>query len=132
MKDRQRLEREFEELLVEVLMQDYDLDVRRWGDAMDRRRKNIGTLCFDYHYEPKSPVGKAVVSLDEADDFTSLMKVDFSSPERMLAAAEDCEALALFLSERLDERRDELLGTEDPIYGDGDGDGLGRREDDYL
>ncbi len=119
------LEREFEELLIEVLTQDHDLDVRRWGDPLDRRRASVGTLLFDYRNRQQSSTATVVVTLEDVSGFSTLLHIDFSSEGSMRAGAEDCEALALFLSEYLDERREQVL-PESPERGQE----LDRRDED--
>ena len=42
------LEREFEDQLIDVLTQDYDLRVRCRADNIDRRRQRVAALRFAY------------------------------------------------------------------------------------
>jgi hypothetical protein len=121
------LEREFEELLVEVLTQDYDLAVRRSGDPLDRRRQNVATLRFDYRYPAKSPDARVVVGVEGVGEFSTVIRVDFTSQESICRCAEDCEALALYLSQHLEGRRVDFLAA----LGDEGGEVWDRREDDY-
>ena len=123
---REALQREFEELLVEVLSQDYDLAVRTPGEHLERRRTGVATLDFEYHYSGDL-FGKVRVTVRGAPDFSTMLPVDFSSPESMQKCAEECEALALFLMEHLSERQEDLFTSA--AAGGLD---WGRREDDYL
>ena len=62
------LEREFEELLLDVLDQDYDLAVRRSDDPLERRKRDLATLSFEYHWSgPRE--ARAVVRVAGARDF---------------------------------------------------------------
>ena len=127
-KNREAVERKFEELVIEVLTQDYDLDVVRHGDGLDRRRRSVAILCFDYHHEARSGVAKVVVTIEGVDSFSTMMRVDLGNRERMRQSAEDCEALALFLTEYLVGMREDLFADLDAGFS-GE---LGRREDDHL
>jgi hypothetical protein len=103
-----QLEREFEDLLLDVLDQDYDLAVRRRDDALERRRRDLATLTFSYRWSgPRE--ARAVVRVDGARDFKAILPVDASSPEEMRRSAEDCESLVLFLSEHLERKRSESM-----------------------
>jgi hypothetical protein len=121
---RREREREFEDLLLDVLAQDYDLPVRRSGDHLERRSRGMATLGFEYHYSAPAQA-KVVVTIDGKRGFSNLLPVDFESGESIARSAEDCEALALFLMEHLQGVRDALLAD----YASG---ALcyGRREDD--
>jgi hypothetical protein len=102
------LEREFEALLLDVLDQDYDLAVRRSDDPLERRKANLATLSFEYHWSgPRE--ARAVVRIDGARAFKAILPVDASSPEELRRSAEDCEALVLFLAEHLEEKREKML-----------------------
>lgn len=99
-----QLEREFEDLLLDVLDQDYDLAVRRRDDALERRRRDLATLTFSYRWlGPRE--GRAVVRVEGAREFKAILPVDASSPEELRRSAEDCESLVLFLSEHLERKR---------------------------
>ena len=98
-------EREFEDLLLDVLEQDYDLSVRHAQEKVDRRKRDIATLTFEYRYDSPREA-KAVVRVSGVPDFKALLPVDFSSPDGMRRSAEDCEALVLYLSEHLSEVRE--------------------------
>ncbi len=118
------LEREFEELLLDVLDQDYDLAVRRRDDPLERRKRDLATLSFEYHWSgPRE--ARAVVRVDGVRDFKAILPVDASSVEELRRSAEDCEALVLFLAEHLGDKREKLLA--DAIAGRVQ---FGRREDD--
>ncbi len=105
---RRVLEREFEELLLDVLEQDYDLAVRHATDRLDRRKRNVATLQFEYHYDSPREA-KAVVRVADIGDFKAILPVDFGSPDAMRRSAEDCEALVLYLTEHLEEAREKML-----------------------
>jgi hypothetical protein len=124
--ERTRREREFEALLLEVLTQDYDLPVRHGSDRLERRRRGLASLGFEYHYSSPTQA-KVVVKVEGLPAFSNLLPLDFGSSEAIARSAEDCEALALFLMEHLQGARDELLDQ----YATGDL-GYGRREDDYY
>lgn len=105
-----QLEREFEDLLLDVLDQDYDLAVRRRDDALERRRRDLATLTFSYRWSgPRE--ARAVVRVEGARDFKAILPVDASSPEEMRRSAEDCESLVLFLSEHLERKRSDTLAS---------------------
>jgi hypothetical protein len=105
---RRALEREFEELLLDVLEQDYDLSVRHSSARLDRRRRDVAKLEFEYHYDaPKE--AKAVVRIAGVPDFKAILPVDWNSPDELRRCAEDCESLVLFLSEHLEEMREKTL-----------------------
>ena len=102
------LEREFEDLLLDVLDQDYDLAVRRRDDSLERRRRDLATLTFSYRWSgPRE--ARAVVRVEGARDFKAILPIDASSTEELRRSAEDCEALVLFLSEHLERKRGESL-----------------------
>lgn len=126
-KNRQALKRDFEELLIEVLTQDYDLNVRRSGDNFDRRRRDVATLCFDYDCARGSSEAKVVVTIEGVDDFSNVLPVDLRSRESIQRSAEDCEALALYLSDYLMERQEDLF--YEMAAGDFE---YGQREEDLL
>ena len=105
-----QLEREFEDLLLDVLDQDYDLAVRRRDDALERRRRDLATLTFSYRWSgPRE--ARAVVRVEGARDFKAILPVDASSPEELRRSAEDCESLVLFLSEHLERKRSESMAV---------------------
>lgn len=105
---RRVLEHEFEELLLDVLEQDYDLAVRHAADRLDRRKRDIATLQFEWHYD-KARAAKVVVRVAGVADFKAILPVDFSSPDGMRRSAEDCESLVLHLTEYLEEKREKTL-----------------------
>lgn len=102
------LEREFEDLLLDVLDQDYDLAVRRRDDSLERRRRDLATLSFSYRWFGAREA-RAVVRVEGSRDFKAILPIDASSPEDLRRSAEDCESLVLFLSEWLERKRDESL-----------------------
>src|SRR5262245_19693705 len=105
---RRVMEREFEDLVLDVLEQDYDLAVRRNEDRRDVRRPDIAPLCFEYHYDAARQA-KAVVRIDGIADFKAILPVDFASADGLRRSAEDCEALVLFLTEHLAGAREKTL-----------------------
>ncbi|HTO07256.1 MAG TPA: hypothetical protein VMR86_09400 [Myxococcota bacterium] len=105
---RRALEREFEELLLDVLEQDYDLTVRQAADRMERRKRDVATLQFEYHHD-SAHQARAVVRIDGVPSFKAVLPVDWSSPDALRRSAEDCEALVLFLSEHLENLREKTL-----------------------
>lgn len=121
---RKVLEREFEDLLIDVLEQDYDLSVRHAEDKIERRTRGVARLCFDYRYASATDA-KAIVRIDGKPDFKAMLPVDFASREDLRRSAEDCEALVLFLSEHLEEHREKAM--LEATSGSGR---WGRREDD--
>ena len=121
---RRVMEREFEDLLLDVLEQDYDLAVRHAEDRLDRRRRDIATLRFEYHYD-STREAKAVVRIDGVADFKAILPVEFESADGLRRSAEDCEALVLYLTEHLGTVREKTL--EEAAAGKVR---WGRREDD--
>ena len=119
-----QLEREFEDLLLDVLDQDYDLAVRRRNDTLERRRNDLATLSFSYRWSGAREA-RVVVRVEGSRDFKAILPIDASSPEEMRRSAEDCESLVLFLSEHLERKRDDSL-----VAAASGGVAWGRREDD--
>jgi hypothetical protein len=107
---RKALEREFEELLLDVLEQDYDLAVRHSGNRLDRRKRGIAVLEFEFHHDSLSEA-KCVVRVSGVADFKAILPVDFSSPDGMRRSAEDCEALVLYLAEHQEKAREQTLSA---------------------
>jgi len=105
---RRTLEREFEDLLLDVLVQDYDLAVRNSGGRMDRRKRDVAQLEFEYHYDGAREA-KAVVRVTGVKDFKAILPVDFGAADGLRRSAEDCEALVLFLTEHLESVREKTL-----------------------
>jgi len=124
--ERAKREREFEGLLIDVLTQDYDLPVRHGGDRLERRRRGLASLVFEYHYSSPTQA-KVIVKVEGMPSFSNMLPLDFSSAEAVARCAEDCEALALFLMEHLEHAEEELLDE----YATGRL-SYGRREDDYY
>lgn len=104
------LEREFEDLLLDVLDQDYDLAVRRRDDSLERRRRDLATLSFSYRWSGAREA-RAVVRVEGARDFKAILPIDASSSEELRRSAEDCESLVLFLSEHLERKREDSLAV---------------------
>ena len=102
------MEREFEDLLLDVLEQDYDLSVRHADDRLERRKRDTVCLCFEYHYDTAHEA-KAVVRVDGIKDFKAILPVDFASADGLRRSAEDCEALVLYLTEHLENMREKAL-----------------------
>ena len=102
------MEREFEDLLLDVLEQDYDLSVRHADDRLERRKRDTVSLCFEYHYDAAHEA-KAVVRVDGIKDFKAILPVDFASADGLRRSAEDCEALVLYLTEHLETMREKAL-----------------------
>src|SRR5258706_3501296 len=105
---RRALESEFEQLLLDVLEQDYDLAVRHATERIERRKRDLATLQFEWHYD-KTRAAKAVVRVAGVAHFKAILPVDFTSPEGLRRSAEDCESLVLYLTEYLEEKRDKAL-----------------------
>jgi hypothetical protein len=102
------LEHEFEELVLDVLEQDYDLAVRHSSDRLDRRKRGVARLEFEFHHDARDEA-KAVVRVAGVPDFKAILPIDFSSADAMRRSAEDCEALVLYLSEYLEATREKEL-----------------------
>jgi hypothetical protein len=109
MDGRRELESEFELALIDVLEQDYDLGVRLPDDAWNRRRSDVATLRFKYHWDKAEPRAKVVVSVEGKRDSSNVMFVDFGSTEAIERCAEDCEALALNVFAWLEECREKTV-----------------------
>ncbi len=106
---RTRLQRDFETALVDVLSQDYNLDVRNERDPLERRRRDTATLRFAYHHQGGSSRARVVISVDGVPGFSNLLPVNFRSRAAVLRAAEDCEALARFIDDHLTTNRGRTL-----------------------
>ena len=117
-------EKQFERMLMEVLVQDYDLAVRQ-PDDLNRRASDVACLSFEYRYEPDGSRAKAIVTVEGVSDFSAFLPVDFACEEAMERAAEECEPLVLFLSEHLRGVRENAF-VESHVSGPD----YGRREDD--
>jgi len=124
--ERAKREREFEGLLIDVLSQDYDLPVRHSADRLERRRRGLASLSFEYHYSSTTQA-KVVVKVEGMPSFSNMLPLDFSSQESLARSAEECEALALFLMEYLEGNQENLLDS----YASGSLP-YGRREEDYY
>ena len=90
---------QFERALLEVLVMDYDLRVRRKGDPVERRHNGYATLLFDYHAVHDPGDTKVVVQIDGVEGFSCLFHADLSSFETIVESAETCESLALAIIE---------------------------------
>ena len=119
-------EREFEDVLIDVLSQDYDLQVRHSADALERRRRGMACLNFEYQYSSQTQA-KVVVSIAGDSGFSNMLPVDFADGDAIARSAEDCEALALYLIEYLDAQEESTL----PALDAGEFD-FGRREEDLY
>ena len=117
-------EKQFERMLMEVLVQDYDLNVQQPGD-LNRRSSDVACLSFEYRYESDCSRAKAIVTVEGVDDFSAFLPVDFACEEAMERAAEECEPLVLFLSEHLRNARENAF-VESHLSGAD----YGRRDDD--
>lgn len=104
--NRKELERELELAVVDVLEQDYDLDVRLGSDSWNRRRKNVATLQFQYHWQDNAPRAKVVIGIDGDAATSHVLMADFSDSETIERCAEDCEALALSVHAWLEKHRE--------------------------
>ena len=71
--NRTSAEQAFEEALIDVLTQDYKLDVRHSGDALDRRRRDVASLSFTYQHGRRGLESKVCVHVDGAPEFSSLL-----------------------------------------------------------
>ncbi len=125
--DRGDLELRFEKALIEVLLQDYDLDVRHSDDCLERRHQGVATLSFTYRYPPDSTNATAIVSVDGAGHFSNVLPVDFRNRKGIESSAENCETLVEFLRSHIAECRENDLDAEesDPLK-------YGRRDDDLA
>jgi hypothetical protein len=100
---RRKLEGQFERALLDVLEQDWDLEVRLPDDRLNRRRSRVATLRARYRWSTRGKA-TAILSIEGDAHSSHLIPVDFSSTESIEEAAEDCEALALSVSSWLDDR----------------------------
>ncbi len=107
--NREALERSFEAALLEVLVQEYDLDVCLERDRLERRRRDVASLGFEYHYRGGAAEARVVISIQGARHFSNLLPVDFGCDESIRKSAESCEALARFIHEHLADARDHTL-----------------------
>ena len=126
-KERSELELQFERALVDVLAHDHDLHVRHAEYALDRRRQSVATLRFVYRYSQDGAEAKAVVSVEGAKKFSSVLPVDFGSKRGIESSAENCESLASFLHEHLASCEEEAL--DQAVAGELT---YGRRDDDLA
>ena len=102
------MEREFEDLLLDVLEQDYDLPVRH-GERRPRaatrdRRASTSSTTTTRPTRPRPWCGSTA-----SRDFKAILPVDFASADGLRRSAEDCEALVLFLTEHLANVREKTL-----------------------
>ncbi len=100
-KERSELEVQFEKALVAVLAHEHDLDVRHPQDALDRRRQSVATLRFAYRYSQDGDKARAIVSVEGAENFSTVLPVDFGSERGIESSAESCKGLVCFLREHL-------------------------------
>ncbi len=125
--DQGELELRFEKALIDVLSQDYDLDVRQSNDCLDRRREGVATLSFVYRYAPDKTSAKAVISVVGAGHFSNVLPVDFHNRKGIERSAENCKTLVEFLKSHLAECREKELDAAEagPLK-------YGRRDDDLA
>ena len=125
--DRDELELRFEKALIDVLVQDNDLDVRHSDECLDRRREGVATLSFAYRHSADKISAKAVITVDGAGHFSTLLPVDFRNRKGIERSAENCQTLVEFLKSHLAECREKELDTEEhgPLK-------YGRRDDDLA
>ena len=126
-KERSELELQFEKALVDVLAHDRGLSVRHPEDPLDRRRQSVATLRFVYRYSQDGAEAKAVVSVEGAKKFSSVLPVDFGNKRGIESSAENCESLASFLHEHLASCEEEAL--DQAVAGELT---YGRRDDDLA
>jgi hypothetical protein len=88
---------DFELALMDVLETDYDLDVRRANDKLNRRRNGVATLHFEYSKNGDPENWKVVVN------------IDYSSEDAMEESVADCESLALAIGSYLEEYREQSV-----------------------
>ena len=87
--------REFEHALLEVLEQDYNLQVRADGDHFERRTRGVASLQFQYEHDTTHPKeAKVVVTVAGVEEFSYTLFVDLSKPASIRESAECCEDLA--------------------------------------
>jgi hypothetical protein len=117
---------QFERALLDVLVMDYDLRVRRKGDRLERRHNGYATLLFDYPGDDDPSDTKVVVQIDGVEGFSCLFHADLTSFETIVESAETCESLALAIIEVTETFQ--LAEAEDP--GDRRACAYGRRAED--
>ena len=106
MRRSQRLEEmEFELALVGALEDTYGVAVRVHGDPLNRRRKGYATLDFGYFCSEGEDLDagedvKVVVSIRGVPGASFSFTANFSEPDSVIRAAEDCENLALAVREQ--------------------------------
>jgi hypothetical protein len=118
-----RLREDFELALLDVLETDYDLDVRRANDKLNRRRKGVATLHFEYPKNGNPESWKVVVTIEGAEESAYTLCVDYSSLDAMEESVADCESLAMAIGAHLEECRERAVTS-------GECDGPQRRWDD--
>jgi hypothetical protein len=101
-----RMREEFELALMYVLETDYDLDVRRANDKLNRRRSSAATLHFEYPTNGDPSSWKVLVVIEGAEESPHTLNIDYSSPDAMEESVIDCESLALAIGCYLEERRE--------------------------
>ncbi len=122
---RQSLQQELEIAVVDVLEQDYDLEVRLPKDDWNRRRRRVATLHFDYRWDAQPTHARVVVTIEGLESRAHVLHADFSTAESIERSAEDCESLALSVYTFLQEGRESDATVEHPALG-----GVTRRWDD--
>ncbi len=103
---RQNLQHELEVAVVDVLEQDYDLEVRLAKDDWNRRRRSVATLHFDYRWDAQPTHARVVVTIEGLESRAHVLHADFSTAESIERSAEDCESLALSVYTFLEEGRE--------------------------
>jgi hypothetical protein len=106
---------EFEQALLDVLETDYDLDVRRANDRLNRRRGSAATLQFAYPRNGDPSHWTVDVTIEGAPSPCHTLDVDWSSADTMEESVAACEDLALAIGAYLEERQESRLAAgEEP------------------
>jgi len=104
-----RLREDFELALMDVLETDYDLDVRRANDKLNRRRNGVATLHFEYPKNGDPDNWKVVVTIEGVEESAHTLNIDYSSEDAMEESVADCESLALAIGSCLEEYREQSV-----------------------
>jgi hypothetical protein len=104
-RNEKKMREEFELALIDVLETDFDLDVRRERDPLNRRKESAATLRFDYPTNRSGSRSKVVVQIEGMPESHSL-DVDWSSLDGIDESAGDCESLAMAIGTWLEERNE--------------------------
>jgi hypothetical protein len=100
---------DFELALMDVLETDYDLDVRRANDKLNRRRNGVATLHFEYSKNGDPENWKVVVTIEGVEGSAHTLNIDYSSEDAMEESVADCESLALAIGSYLEEYREQSV-----------------------